>query len=51
MLDFAPLARFVKTSGYRGWLVVEAEQDPEKAPPLAMVSKAREAIAAVFAAK
>lgn len=51
VLDFVPLARFVKTSGYRGWLVVEAEQDPEKAPPLAMVSKAREAIAAVFAAK
>jgi inosose dehydratase len=51
VLDFAPLARFVKTSGYRGWLVVEAEQDPKKAPPLAMVSKAYEAITAVFASK
>lgn len=51
VLDFAPLARFVRTSGYRGWLVVEAEQDPAKAPPLAMVTKAYETIAAVFAAK
>ena len=32
-LDFAPLARFVASSGYRGWLVVEAEQDPALAPP------------------
>lgn len=51
IIDFAPLARFVKTSGYRGWLVVEAEQDPKKAPPLAMVSRAYEAITAVFASK
>lgn len=27
-VDFGPLARFVKSSGYRGWLVVEAEQNP-----------------------
>jgi hypothetical protein len=24
----------LKAAGYRGWLVVEAEQDPAKAPPL-----------------
>lgn len=34
VLDFAPVARFVRDSGYRGWLVVEAEQDPAKAHPL-----------------
>ena len=32
-VDFAPVARFVRASGYRGWLVVEAEQDPAVAPP------------------
>ena len=39
-LDFAPLARFIAASGYSGWLVVEAEQDPAKAPPLATVTRA-----------
>ncbi|WP_207630251.1 myo-inosose-2 dehydratase [Paracoccus xiamenensis] len=27
-VDFAPIARFVRGSGYQGWLVIEAEQDP-----------------------
>jgi inosose dehydratase len=49
VIDFAPIARFVKSSGYRGWLVVEAEQDPRKAPPLAMVTKAFNTIKSVFA--
>ncbi|RYC29254.1 myo-inosose-2 dehydratase [Lichenibacterium minor] len=40
-VDFGPLARFVADTGYRGWLVVEAEQDPEVAPPLAAVTRAR----------
>jgi len=39
-IDFTPLARFVKASGYRGWMVVEAEQDPAKAPPKAAVARA-----------
>lgn len=30
-VDFAPLARWVSRSGWRGWLVVEAEQDPTRA--------------------
>lgn len=47
-VDFAPLARFVAESGYRGWLVVEAEQDPEQAPPFPAVSRARSHIAALF---
>jgi inosose dehydratase len=32
-LDFSAVASFVRTAGYRGWAVVEAEQDPAKAPP------------------
>jgi len=40
-VDFAPLARFIASSGYRGWLVVEAEQDPASAPPLATVTRAQ----------
>jgi len=40
-LDFSALARFVNSGNYRGrWLVVEAEQDPKKAPPLATVTRA-----------
>ncbi len=33
-IDFAALFRGLKTSGYSGWLVVEAEQDPAIAHPL-----------------
>jgi inosose dehydratase len=40
MVDFAPLARFLKESPYSGWLVVEAEQDPTKAPPAETVKRA-----------
>jgi inosose dehydratase len=32
-IHFSPIGEFVRTSGYRGWVVVEAEQDPAKAPP------------------
>jgi inosose dehydratase len=32
-VDFSEIAKFVRTSGYRGWVVVEAEQDPAKATP------------------
>src|SRR5258708_7535311 len=32
-IDFSAIREFVRTSGYRGWVVVEAEQDPAKAPP------------------
>jgi inosose dehydratase len=32
-VDFLAVAEFLRSSGYRGWLIVEAEQDPAKAPP------------------
>jgi inosose dehydratase len=32
-IDFSAMGEFLRTSGYRGWVVVEAEQDPAKAPP------------------
>ena len=34
VIDFRRIARALKAADYRGWLVVEAEQDPAKAPPL-----------------
>jgi inosose dehydratase len=34
-IDFAPLIRQLRDHGYRGWLVIEAEQDPAVAPSLA----------------
>lgn len=33
-LDFAPVFDTLKSAGYKGWWVVEAEQDPAKANPL-----------------
>ena len=32
-IDFQPVADHLKSTGYDGWIVVEAEQDPAKAPP------------------
>jgi inosose dehydratase len=39
-LDFAEIGKFVRSSGYSGWAVVEAEQDPAKAPPRIYTEKA-----------
>ena len=33
VVDFAPLARFLAKGSFSSWLLVEAEQDPAKAPP------------------
>lgn len=33
-IDFEPVLQGLATAGYRGWLVVEADQDPAKAHPL-----------------
>lgn len=48
-VDFAPLAAFARNSRYRGWLVVEAEQDPALAPPRPAVSRAFDHILDTFA--
>ncbi len=32
-LDFTEIKNFIQSSGYHGWVVVEAEQDPAKAAP------------------
>lgn len=48
-IDFGPLASFVLQSGYQGWMIVEAEQDPAMAPPLAAVTRARQSVEAAFA--
>jgi sugar phosphate isomerase/epimerase len=34
-VDFLPVLRAVAAAGYGGWLVVEAEQDPDQANPAA----------------
>lgn len=39
-VDFAPLARFLASGRYTGWVLVEAEQDPAVAPPAATVKRA-----------
>lgn len=44
-IDFRPLAEFIARSGYQGWMVVEAEQDPAKAPPLETVTRAQRYVA------
>lgn len=40
-LDFAAILRELDRARYRGWLVVEAEQDPARAEPLAYARRAR----------
>lgn len=39
-VDFSAIGEFLRTSGYHGWAVVEAEQDPAKAPPRSFTEKA-----------
>ncbi|MNI96467.1 Inosose dehydratase [compost metagenome] len=33
-VNYAPIMTLLKTQGYQGWLVVEAEQDPAIAHPM-----------------
>ena len=40
-IDFAPIFQTLLQSGYEGWFLVEAEQDPAKANPLEYAMKAR----------
>jgi len=44
MTDFAPIFKILDESGYEGWLVLEAEQDPAKANPFEYAKRAREYI-------
>lgn len=44
-VDFTPIFKIIEESGYEGWVVVEAEQDPAKANPLEYAIKARAYIA------
>lgn len=47
-LDFARYAQELAEIGYSGWVVVEAEQDPAKAPPLEYARKGRDHLLKVF---
>ncbi|MCD8124498.1 MAG: myo-inosose-2 dehydratase [Lachnospiraceae bacterium] len=40
-IDFEPIFRLLGESGYEGWMLVEAEQDPAKANPLEYALRAR----------
>jgi inosose dehydratase len=41
ILDFAPILKLLKTHDFNGWAIVEAEQDPNQAPPLEYALKAK----------
>lgn len=43
-LDFKPVFKKLVENNYKGWIVVEAEQDPDKANPLEMAQIARKYI-------
>lgn len=43
-VDFKPVFEILAQRGYKGWMVVEAEQDPAKANPLEYAIKARKYI-------
>ncbi|WP_037578037.1 myo-inosose-2 dehydratase [Phaeacidiphilus oryzae] len=47
-IDFRPILEVLADAGYQGWLMVEAEQDPNKAVPLAYAKKARAYLADVL---
>jgi inosose dehydratase len=49
-VDYFAFARLLAEIGYQGWAVVEAEQDPVKAPPLEYSRMGREHLAAAFSA-
>jgi inosose dehydratase len=48
-LDFAQIIKRLAGYGYEGWFVVEAEQDPVKAPPLEMAKIGHRALVRVLA--
>lgn len=48
MIDFTPIVASIDKSGYKGWVVVEAEQDPALANPLEYAIKARTYIKSIW---
>ncbi|MEA2782020.1 MAG: inosose dehydratase [Rhodospirillaceae bacterium] len=50
MIDYYAFARLLAGTGYEGWVVVEAEQDPVKAPPGAYSAMGRRHLADAFTA-
>lgn len=44
VIDFTPVFKILDESGYKGWMVVEAEQDPALANPFEYAVKARKYI-------
>jgi inosose dehydratase len=50
MIDFYAFARLLNAIGYEGWAVVEAEQDPMKAPPAAYSAMGYRHLRAAFTA-
>ena len=40
-INFNPIFKALAENNYKGWFVVEAEQDPDKANPLEYAKKAR----------
>jgi inosose dehydratase len=44
MIDFPSIFKILEAHDYKGWMVVEAEQDPAKANPLEYAMKARKYI-------
>jgi inosose dehydratase len=49
-IDFAQVAEVLAEIGYSGWVVVEAEQDPSKANPLAMARIGHRGLTEAFTA-
>jgi inosose dehydratase len=49
-LDFGAIVKKLAGYGYEGWFVVEAEQDPRKAPPLKMAQIGHKELMRVMAA-
>ncbi|TNC48500.1 myo-inosose-2 dehydratase [Rubellimicrobium rubrum] len=48
-LDFEAIVKRLASHGYEGWFVVEAEQDPKKAPPLEWSTKGNQELHRVMA--
>ena len=49
-IDFHAFARVLFDIGYEGWVVVEAEQDPAKAPPFEYSLMGRRHLTSAFEA-